>query len=86
MKLKSLPWEETVRVSRDWAVTALQTMAKLPREQAKPLRFIYMSGHFAPRKRTEQLKVLGDNSMMEYGFLRVSGCFKNDMVCCHVAN
>lgn len=74
MKLKSLPWEETVKISRDWAVSAITTLAKLPREQAsKPLRFIYMSGHFAPRERTEQIKVLGDNNMMEYGFLRVSG-------------
>lgn len=69
MKLKSLPWEETVKISRDYALAAVDTLAKLPREQ--PLRFIYMSGHFAPRERTTQLKVLDDNGMMEYGFLRV---------------
>lgn len=71
-KLKSLPWEETVRISKDHAINAIQTLASLPRRQAHPLRFIYMSGHFAPRERTEQVKVLGDHGMMEYGYLRVS--------------
>lgn len=73
-KLKTLPWEETVKISRDYAVTAIKTLANLPRKQdGQPLRFVYMSGHFAPRERTEQLKVLDNNGMMEYGFLRVCG-------------
>lgn len=72
MKLKSLPWEDTVKISKDYAITAIQTVASLPRKQDQPLRFIYMSGHFAPRERTEQPKVLGDHGMMEYGYLRVS--------------
>lgn len=72
MKLKTLPWEDTVKISRDWAVTAIETLAKLPRKDSQTLRFVYMSGHFAPRERTEQPKVLGDNNMMEYGYLRVS--------------
>ncbi|KAL1878151.1 hypothetical protein Daus18300_002067 [Diaporthe australafricana] len=69
-KLKSLPWEETVKISKDYAITAIQTLASLPRKQTQPLRFIYMSGHFAPRERTEQVKVLGDHGMMEYGYVR----------------
>lgn len=72
MKLKSLPWEDTVKISKDWAVTAIKTLSTLPRKQTEPLRFIYLSGHFAPRERTEQIKVLGENNMVEYGFLRVS--------------
>lgn len=72
MKLKSLPWEDTVKISKDYAITAIQTVASLPRKQGQPLRFVYMSGHFAPRERTEQVKVLGDHGMMEYGYLRVS--------------
>lgn len=72
MKLKSLPWEDTVKISKDWAITAIQTVASLPRKKDQPLRFVYMSGHFAPRERTEQVKVLGDHGMMEYGYLRVS--------------
>lgn len=75
-KLKTLPWKETVKISKDWAVTALETLVALPRQQATPLRFIYMSGHFAPRKRTEQHKVLSDNNMVEYGYLRVSTDYK----------
>lgn len=86
MMLGTLPWEDTVRVSRDWAMMAIQTLAKLPREQAKPLRFISMSAHFAPRERIEQIKVLGDNNMIEYGFLRVSGCSTDKMLPCHIAN
>ncbi|KAJ4419623.1 hypothetical protein N0V82_004818 [Gnomoniopsis sp. IMI 355080] len=71
MKLKTLPWEEIVKVSRDYAVTAIETLANLPRKQGgQPLRFIYMSGHFAPRERGQQLKVLDNNGMVEYGFLR----------------
>lgn len=74
MKLKELPWEETVKISRDYAITAIETLAQLPRKQPRqPLRFIYMSGHFAPRDRTQHMTVLVDNGMMEYGFLRVCG-------------
>lgn len=72
MKLKTLPWEDTVKISKDYAITAIQTVSSLPRKQDQPLRFVYMSGHFAPRERTEQPKVLGDHGMMEYGYLRVS--------------
>lgn len=71
-KLKTLPWEETVKISKDYAITAIQTVTSLPRKQEQPLRFVYMSGHFAPRERTEQVKVLGDHGMMEYGYVRVS--------------
>lgn len=72
MKLKTLPWEDTVKISKDWAISAIQTVASLPHKEGQPLRFIYMSGHFAPRERTEQIKVLGDLNMTEYGYLRVS--------------
>lgn len=72
MKLKSLPWEDTVKISKDYAITAIQTVSSLPRKKDQPLRFVYMSGHFAPRERTEQPKVLIDQGMMEYGYLRVS--------------
>lgn len=72
MKLKTLPWEDTVKISKDYAITAIQTATSLPRKQGQPLRFVYMSGHFAPRERTEQPKVLGDHGLMEYGYLRVS--------------
>ncbi|KAJ0120089.1 nucleoside-diphosphate-sugar epimerase [Diaporthe amygdali] len=70
MRLKSLPWEETVKISKVYPMTAIQTLANLPRKDGQPLRFVYMSGHFAPRQRTEQVKVLGDYGMTELGYLR----------------
>ena len=70
--IQSLPWGETVKITRDWTVKSLETLGKLPRKQDQPLRYIYMSGHFAPRERTEQLKVLSDNNLLEAGYLRVS--------------
>lgn len=71
-KLKTQPWEDTVKISKDYATTAIDTLAKLPRKQASPLRFVYMSGHFALRERTEQSKILQDRGMLEYGYVRVS--------------
>lgn len=70
-KLKSLPWEETCKISRDYALTAIQILAKLPRKQVTPLRFVYISGHFALRKKTEDMKILEEHGMMAYGLLRV---------------
>lgn len=43
----------------------------MPRKQGQVLRYIYMSGHFAPRERIEAPKVLSDNNLMEAGYLRV---------------
>ncbi|KKY33100.1 putative nucleoside-diphosphate-sugar epimerase [Diaporthe ampelina] len=71
MNMKSLPWSETVKITRDWTSTSLETLGKIPRKQSQPLRYIYMSGHFAPRERTEAPKVLSDNNLMEAGYLRV---------------
>ncbi|KAL9620131.1 MAG: hypothetical protein Q9160_005337 [Pyrenula sp. 1 TL-2023] len=68
--LKSQSWEETCKVSRDYAITAIKTLAEVPRKQTQPLRFIYISGHFAPRKKTEDMKVLEEHGMMAYGLLR----------------
>lgn len=71
MNMKSLPWSETVKITRDWTSTSLETLGKIPRKQGQILRYIYMSGHFAPRERTEAPKVLSDNNLMEAGYLRV---------------
>ncbi|ROV96504.1 hypothetical protein VMCG_07781 [Cytospora schulzeri] len=68
--LKSLTWEETCKISRDYAITAIHTLASTPRKQASPLRFVYISGHFAPRKKTEDMKILDEHGMMAYGLLR----------------
>lgn len=69
--MKSTPWSETVKITRDWTSTSLETLGKIPRKQGRILRYIYMSGHFAPRERAEAPKVLSDNNLMEAGYLRV---------------
>lgn len=70
-RMQSLPWEETVKVTKDWTAISLETLGKMPRKQDQPLRYIYMSGHFAPRDRTEKPKILSDNNLLEAGYLRV---------------
>jgi hypothetical protein len=74
MKLSTVPWEETCKISRDYATTAIKTIHKLRQTQEKPLRFIYMSGHFAPRSRAEIPAVLANHGMVDYGLLRVCRC------------
>lgn len=68
--LKSVTWEENCKISRDYAITAIQSLAGLSRKQGLPLRFVYISGHFAPRKKTEDMKILDEHGMMAYGLLR----------------
>jgi hypothetical protein len=70
-KLKTIPFEETCKISRDYATTAIQTLDALRHKQDGPLRFIYMSGHFAPRSPAEVPKELQDHGLINYGLLRV---------------
>jgi hypothetical protein len=70
-KLKFVPFEETCKISRDYAITAMKTLDTLCHRQNGPLRFIYMSGHFAPRSEAEVPKELHDHSLINYGLLRV---------------
>ena len=60
------------KISRDYALTAIHILANLLRKQtAQPLRFVYMSGHFASREKTGHTKVLDDHGILEYSLLRV---------------
>ncbi|KAJ8128888.1 hypothetical protein O1611_g4746 [Lasiodiplodia mahajangana] len=68
-KLKSLPWEETVKVCRGYALAAIEAVAAAPRKQDKPLRFIYINGHFAPRDRSEVTQPM-DSGIIELALLR----------------
>ncbi|CAL5874895.1 uncharacterized protein PFLUO_LOCUS9197 [Penicillium psychrofluorescens] len=70
MKLKTTPFEEACKVSRDYATTAIQSLDALRHKQARPLRFLYMSGHFAPRNPAEIPKELQDHGLINYGLLR----------------
>ncbi|KAK6212766.1 hypothetical protein LQW54_004855 [Pestalotiopsis sp. IQ-011] len=45
---KTVLWEETVKVCRDYTVAALEAVSTASNKDG-PLRFIYISGHFAPR-------------------------------------
>ena len=70
-KLASVPFEETCKISRDYATTAVQTLDSLRHGQNGPLRFLYISGHFAPRSVDEVPKELKNHSLVNYGLMRV---------------
>ncbi|KAJ5218112.1 uncharacterized protein N7498_000211 [Penicillium cinerascens] len=70
MKLSTIPFEETCKISRDYAITAIKTLDELHHQKDRPLRFIYMSGHFAPRSVAEVPKELQNHGLINYGLLR----------------
>ncbi len=70
-KLKTMPLEEACKISRDFAITAIQALDAFREKQDKPLRFIYMSGHFTPRGLAELPKEIKDPSFIEYALARV---------------
>ncbi|KAJ5584340.1 uncharacterized protein N7459_004140 [Penicillium hispanicum] len=70
MKLQTTPFEETCKICRDYATTAIRTLDGLRLKPTGPLRFLYMSGHFAPRRREEVPKQLQDHGLINYGLLR----------------
>ncbi|AEO71933.1 uncharacterized protein THITE_2148503 [Thermothielavioides terrestris NRRL 8126] len=61
-KSKTVPREQVIKVSRDYAVKCLETLSRLPREgdSKKPLRFIYISGHKAERDQSKKPLIIGD--------------------------
>ncbi|KAK8127037.1 uncharacterized protein PG998_002796 [Apiospora kogelbergensis] len=71
-KMKETSWDEVVRITRDYTLTALHTMTEVRPvgNQKAPLRFMYMSGHFAPRDRSHVVKQLTDFGLAEVGLLR----------------
>ncbi|KAH8697266.1 hypothetical protein BGW36DRAFT_427232 [Talaromyces proteolyticus] len=70
MNLQTLPFEETVKISRDYATVAIRTLDSLHTKQGAPLRFLYMSGHFAPRSIDEVPEQLKTHGMIKYGLVR----------------
>ena len=70
-KLSTISFEENSKISRDYATTAIKTLHSLRHQQEEPLRFIYMSGHFAIRSAAEIPKELQNHHLKEYGLLRV---------------
>ncbi|ETS88113.1 hypothetical protein PFICI_01941 [Pestalotiopsis fici W106-1] len=74
-KLQTVPHDEAIRISCDYAITALQTLASLRQSSGgegngKPLRFILMTGHFTPRTPAEVHPLLKERGMSEYGLAR----------------
>ncbi|OJJ43539.1 hypothetical protein ASPZODRAFT_145894 [Penicilliopsis zonata CBS 506.65] len=61
-KLPTLPFEETCKCSRDYAMTAIQALSGL--------LFVYMSGHFAPQSWEEVPSTLRDHGLINYGLPR----------------
>lgn len=76
-KSSTLPFEEVSKVSKDYAVTAIRTLAGNPPlfggSDNKPFRFIYVSGLFVRRDRAELEKnqMLVERGMVEYCAMRV---------------
>jgi hypothetical protein len=88
MKLNTMPFKETCKISRDYATTGIQTLDALHHKQDKPLRFIYISGHFAPRSQAEVSPELQNHGLMQYGLLRVCIVFSSPVYVsvCHITS
>ncbi|KAK9780018.1 putative NAD(P)-binding domain-containing protein [Seiridium cardinale] len=69
-KMKTTPWGEVVKICRDYTLVALRTIAHVPRKHDGPLRFVYISGHFAPRDRAHIVKPLTDFGLVEVALMR----------------
>ncbi|KAI0379488.1 hypothetical protein F5Y04DRAFT_129802 [Hypomontagnella monticulosa] len=69
-KLKGIPFDDVCKISRDYAVTAIRTLAELRSTQDRPLRFIYVSGHVAPRSLAEVPPEFSGHGLTDYGLMR----------------
>lgn len=75
-KSKESTWDEIVKITRGYAVYAIQTLGSLPRKQNTPFRFMYISGHFAHRNKDEPVpEFVVANGMREMVLMRVSSTF-----------
>ncbi|KXX80361.1 Protein FMP52, mitochondrial [Madurella mycetomatis] len=65
-KSATMPWEQTVKVCRDYAIKGIETLSQLPRgSQGKtPLRFVYISGSNSERDPSKKPMILGDYCLM----------------------
>ncbi|KAK4159987.1 hypothetical protein QBC43DRAFT_326209 [Cladorrhinum sp. PSN259] len=60
-QLKTVPWETTVKVCRDYAVNGIKNLSTVA---SSPFRFIYISGDNAERDQTKKPLLLGDYCLM----------------------
>ncbi|OCT47174.1 hypothetical protein CLCR_02569 [Cladophialophora carrionii] len=65
-KLKSLPWDEVVKVCHDYTMTGLQAIVEARGSAAKstPLRFLYMSGDSAERDQTKTPRLMAQYCLL----------------------
>jgi hypothetical protein len=68
---KTVPWEDVVKVCHDYTLVALEAVASAPRQRDIPLRFVYISGHFAPRDGDPILESLTDFGLAQVASMRV---------------
>ncbi|KAK5635647.1 hypothetical protein RRF57_011359 [Xylaria bambusicola] len=63
--LVSVSWEEVCKISRDYAVIAIETISQLRRDKPNSkFRFVYVSGHTATRDPSKKPLILPDYSVM----------------------
>ncbi|GFP52293.1 hypothetical protein TASIC1_0001044500 [Trichoderma asperellum] len=64
-KSGAMPWDEVRKICLEYTIAGLETLSKLPRgNEAKPLRFLYVSGANTERDQTKKPWVMGDYCLM----------------------
>ncbi|KAI1386000.1 uncharacterized protein F4822DRAFT_359659 [Hypoxylon trugodes] len=69
-KSTTFPFEETSKISRDYATTAIRTISSLRSDQSRPFRFVYMSGHFVARSLDELAAPVRAHGLVDYTLMR----------------
>jgi hypothetical protein len=64
-KSATMPWDEVRKICVEYTVAGIETLSKLPRgNEAKPLRFFYVSGANTERDQTKKPWVMGGYCLM----------------------
>ncbi|KAF5021923.1 hypothetical protein F66182_6026 [Fusarium sp. NRRL 66182] len=64
-KSKTYAWEQVRTICSDYALSAVDTFAKLPRDgKSEPVRFVYVSGSGAERDASKKPWIMGDYLVM----------------------
>ncbi|KAM0451104.1 hypothetical protein ACHAPV_010177 [Trichoderma viride] len=64
-KTVTMPWDEVRKICLEYTVAGIETLSKLPRgKEAKPLRFLYVSGANTERDQTKKPWVMGSYCLM----------------------
>lgn len=64
-KSAKMPLGEVRKICLDYTIAGLETISQLPRgNEAKPLRFVYVSGANSERDQSKKPMVMGDYCLM----------------------